>query len=278
MTDDPRSRSTKQGLILVEFAHGALAPDGPYFERYTDYTSDVVDEHGIRWKSVPEMLIELAENTGVFEEGPTKIQTVRKDTFLDRISNGQPHAKTHVMILERTLATPYRKQQARFMGLIETTRRNVAGVEDAIEINCRTDKDLEMNRSMGTMATEFCDNRFGDGVCGVPLTLDTGTVIQVQGHRLRIVGLNPAPRQHWYVGGYVEHRGLRIKIKSNAQGGDYFLLVRPVPVWWKDQQVTVVNGCRKTIFACREYENESQFKGIGIGMPTHNPNFEQPTA
>lgn len=274
---DPRTKPSKTAQHLITLTWGKSDPDGPFVERYTDYTSDVVSG-GHSFVSIPECEIEVPEMTGVFEESPLSITARAATELLKRLSNGEPFARVEVEVFERYVAPDGSESvQAAFIGRLDHTVRNKDGKAAIVELVARTWKDSDLLVPFGLFANSDCGHALGDDNCGVVVTVSVGTVVKIDSMRVDIAGLPPAPWEHFYFNGFLERQGLRLRIRQTSLGATRFLLSKPAPSDWLNQQVRVTNGCRKKVWSCRDYENESEFGGYGAGIPNYHPAYEQPT-
>lgn len=275
--------STKETYQLVDFVHAGGAA------YYTDWTSDVPFGANL-YISTPDMEVKLPVNDGMFGENECRVAVPlvtgnsANDTFADRISNGQPHAKTDCTVrevLRPTTPGPSQNVNTLFVGAVHISASNHRGRQDKVMIRCLPIKARVATVSMGIPCYHLCGNNLGDASCKVVLsgakaapavidsidgrevTIDTNATIEAQADR-------------FYHRGFIKFENLFIGIQDWRSATPLvFNLVRQPPAHWTGATVTVVAGCDKSIETCRaRYGNEGNFLGLGYAMPSYHPNFE----
>lgn len=78
----------------------------------------------------------------------------------------------------------------------------------------------------------------------------------------------------WWLRSFLEKDGLRITIQQWKTGTGLFVLNRIPPESWANTRVELVPDCPKTLEQCQLRGNESNFGGLGIGIPAYNPTLE----
>jgi hypothetical protein len=276
--------ATKETYQLVDFVHGGGAA------YYTDWTSDVF-YGGNLYISTPDMEVKLPINDGLFGENECKVAIPlvsgdsTNDTFAERISNGQPHAPVVCIvreILKSTLAGPSQTVNSVFSGRVHITAKNHRGRSDKILLRCRPIKAQLATISVGIPCHHLCANGLGDVSCKVDMGISNRTVAAVisviDGREVTLSanGIIEAAANRFFHRGYIEFEDLFIGIQEwrSAEPLKFFMVEQP-PAHWAGQVVSVVAGCDKSIDTCRgRFANEANFLGLGISMPSYDPNIE----
>ncbi len=287
---------SKETYQLVSFIHAG----GTAF--YTDWTSDV-PFGGEIYISTPEMEVKLPVNDGLFGEKVCNISVPRvtgdadNDLFADRISNGQPHATVDVIVREIIKPTgpgPSQNINKPFIGEIQTVRKNPAGNQNKIKIDCLPVKAQLAEIALGIQATIGCANTLGDAGCKVDLLDDNRTVsvvvASIDGLELTIEShaTVEAKPDRFFHRGFVEFEGLNLTVRDWVDSAPLKLqLVKQAPAHWAGQTITLIAGCDQSVAVCRSrflppggapsgtQGNESNFQGAGIAMPPYHPVFEE---
>lgn len=91
--------------------------------------------------------------------------------------------------------------------------------------------------------------------------------------------LTRMPR-NWWVGGFLEKDGVRIRIqewKWNEdlnQGTNIFVLNRVPPEDWEGALLLLTPDCLRSLEACNQRNQGNVFGGLGYGIPAFNPTLE----
>lgn len=289
---------TEESYMTVEFSYGSPIK----FARYTDRVTDV---QGGDFTAKPEMKITLPDNTGVFDQKVLRVVLPLVtadvvDTFLDRLSDGLPHAPIAVIV--REIIKPLLGSEAAdildvFRGSVTRSVRNYQGRADTIAIEASPAR-ARLKASMGMPCNHHCTfNMFGrgcstgDGLGGAepdgtpasgPQRGDELALVVISAINGKEVTATPPAKsddRHWHRG-YMEFDGLRIGIRDfdASVATDKFQLVNRPPATWSGEQVVLVPGCDKTIEICRtRWANEEHFGGFGYAIPPYNPLVESPS-
>ena len=251
---------------------------------YTDWTVDIQHTDGNEYVSVPTMAVKLPRNDGLFTEEDVRVDlplSADTDDFTYRYSTTEPWPEVEVTIteivkdLEGAASTD---TKIRFAGLCHVTRRNPEGVKGRVLINCITVKSLMAEASLGFQCTHHCGNRWGDKFCQIDTALHTftATISSIAVAQLAMSGMPGGHNDRYFQRGTVAYQGLTIRIHDwRSATLNTILLTEQPPASWAGKVVIVKAGCGKTIEECREeWNNESQFKGLGFKMPPYDPRFE----
>lgn len=265
----PLEKPTKSSFLFIEFRTGN--PLVPTIHRYCDRSRDTVFED-VTFKSVPPIECKIGKKTGTLEEPTTTIEMPR-DAFMDRLSNGQPHAPVKIRIREAIEEDGVLDVVHLFNGRLMRTIRNARGKANLVRIEARTFKQKDLDGLAGIPIHGKCWATFAERGCfipgGITPLLQTGTMTEIDGLAVTITGLT-APRQRYFDQGWVELDGLRIGIRD-YDSGDTFSLRRQPPSDWQGSIVTVAPGCDQRVETCRLWDNEDHFGGIGKKMQARNP-------
>jgi len=242
--------------------------------------------------------------------------------FSDRISDGYKHQRVDVTIKE-ILSSPRPQNSALgskletrspiqswlFNGVIEKAERNPNGRSNIIELSIVDSRIFLSNYRLGKQSNTQCQNEFLGNGCYIDpddsSTVDWpyigfATITSIVGNLISFqeptAGTGPpaitTPQffsTHWWIDGFVEIDGLRIKISDmpldqNGFALQQFLLREPPPPSWNGRQFKAYKGCGKTRSECQLWTgmenqngNEINFDGYGWPMKDYNPLFESST-
>lgn len=292
--------ASKEAYALVEFRFGD--PASPSFYRLTTRRSPVVADglwippaSGVTYASEPWLEVGDIERTGVLEESPTKLLMRTALSFVDRLTNGEPHSRVDVTIAEVTKSpvTGSPEQRITYRGKVAATRRDHDDKKPGVaEVSLTSFKD-ELETALGGMVSAQCIFAFGGPGCfkDLPAYKKTGTVSGYLGKLLTVGSMTAPPSpggtppndggtipsQAYYRSGFVERDGLALRIRDAgtfAAGFNYFNLAEEPPVDWIGQVVIVTPGCTGLLQRCKEWLNEGNFGGFGLKTPAYQPLFE----
>lgn len=275
----------KKAAFLVEFLHGAGfgTPD-----RYTDAIGGLV-VGGNSYTGVPTLDLKYGEDVGGTGPKPhtIKIEYNANDSFLYNISSGEPHSEIRVNVYEHwdDGASPETYRTA--IRTVSRVRLNPDGETQILEIDLVHALARLADLSSGIVAIEKCPLTFLGGICqkstsGTRFESGLGTITAVGHKSLTLSSIptvpTPKPDNPW-VRGFVEVDGLRLLIRKWDSGTPLVIHThKAVPERWDGASVTrMQTGCGKQVTACRAWDNEERFLGVGRSMPAADPNTEIPT-
>lgn len=279
MTDNiALTSSEKLSIMLVDFRYGDKR--APHYKRYTDSPTPYILPDGELYESRPSMDISLGKRSVTLEEGDCEIKMSIEengviDSFLNRLTNGDPHSEVKVRVHELVKTLGYQSKLTQFVGKIGWTTRNAGSHRNRILLRCYTWKselDIALGMSVGTR----CNWNFGDQNCqfDVESRKEDGTITSIVGNRVVIDGISTSHTGEYWNKGYVEQDGLRIGIKT-WRSGTTFVLNQIPPEDWLNTAVRVAPGCDKTYRVClHRWNNNSRFQAMGKRQPPHHPVFE----
>jgi len=266
------------------------AADGVLLASFTDRDSDEVFE-GVTYTSEPSMEVALAENDGMLSsDTPTKITlpaapiaaSVAFQTFLDRISSGQPYQTVEVNIAEIT------KGDGGTVSALKTFRGECAFLDvnskddkDILVFEVLTDKQKLQPIKLGMPAEQQCVNALGDVRCKLDLSPFTYnvTISDIDSKVVTVSGIPDGLVDRLFMAGFLEFETLRIRIHNwrNEVEGDktkLFMQERP-PSHWDGEVVVLKAGCDKSKETCEgTFNNLDEFNGWGYAMPDYHPVYE----
>lgn len=272
---------------VVKFNHAA---DGVLLAAFTDRDSDEVFE-GVTYTSEPSMEVALAENDGMLSsDTPTKVTLpasplaagATAQTFLDRISSGQPYQTVEVNVAEITTGDGGTTSALKtFRGECAFLDVNSKENKDILVFEVLTDKQKLQPIKMGLPAEVQCINALGDARCQVNLSAFRYnlTITDIDNKVVTATGLPDGLTDRLFMGGFFEFETLRIRIHNwrNEVEGDktiFYMQERP-PTHWDSEVIVCTAGCDKSIETCRAvYSNEDEFNGWGYAMPEYHPVYE----
>jgi len=287
--------TAKEAYALVEFRFGSQT--SPSFYRLTTKRVDVVADGlwippaaGVTYASEPRLEIGKIERTGTLEETPTKLLARTALSFIDRLTNGEPHSRVDVTIAEvtRSPVSGSPEQRVVFRGKVATTKRDHDPKKPGVaELSLTTFKD-ELETPLGGMVSAQCIFAFGGAGCFKDLTLykQTRTLNSYLGKFVTVSGTTAGPlpggsppddggtipNVAYWRNGFVERDGLALRIRSSGASG--FELEEEPPADWVGQSVVLTPGCTQLIQRCKEWGQEGNFGGFGIKTPAYQPMFE----
>lgn len=259
--------------LLITFEWGAAS-----IARYARWSSDV-DVDGDTYTSESSLKIESDKAMGgTVEDNPITLQMRYTLDPLTTLVLPYRHSKTTVTIAEVVPGdeTTYR---IRFKGQVRRVTVKPGGVAGIARIELAGPK-ASLAVLAGMKALTTCQWAFGSCECGYPVADadETGTVsaLLVDGYPNRLTITpdgSPDLSNERYNRGQIIVDGLALNIRKSFEDGT-FDLRDAVPPYWADQTCIMRIGCDKTIEACRFWDRESQFSGIGYAMPARHPLIE----
>ena len=290
-------QAQKGSYVLVKFSYVDTAGTATH-HRYTDWSSDVESDEMLggftTWTFVsnPQMTVSPVKIVGTLEEQEFSIE-MTQDTFLERLSDGTPHAPTYVKVFEIIDSDDAASvtQTMLFRGRVSATKRNFGGKSERVLVECTTWR-TRLTAALGMPANHHCVNIFGDnsnetGSAGTQCRIDVsllrsaGTATAISGKRLTVTGVTTpagtANDRYWHRG-WIEYDGTRILVRDYDRlvSTTYFYLQNFPPTYWIGKTVRLVPGCDLTIGTCRDrWSNEDNFNGFGFAIPSRNPTYEK---
>lgn len=272
---DSLSSPSKESFLCVTLQNGD--PSAPVTVYYTNRSEDYGN-----FVAMPELEVDLPPNTSQIQDDTASI-LLASNAFTDRITDGLPTSPTNIRIEEVILPTRVgdaARKLVLFVGKVTSSLRNRNGKANSRGLKARSWRSF-LDVRMGYMVDAQCPLRFngvgcgqGDGPTGLKVT--GGTIASIDGLKITMSGSLTAPTQNHYRSGYVTLDGINIDIREFDSSVDdtVLYLSRQPPAYWIGQSVQVFAGCDKTIDRCRQWANEDNFDGVGYGIPSYNPLFQ----
>jgi len=264
----------KESYLLVTFYHGTNATT---IERYTDWQQSVSSA-----VSTPKMAVRIPENTGTFEEKEMRI-LLPDDPFVTRLANGLQHSPVFVKIVEvtQTLVTGGQNTElVLYRGRLQRSIGNYQGRSKTVGLFFLPAKS-KLQIALGIPCNHHCPwTLFGRGCQLVKSSFDVvGEIDSVDGKIITVTTANVINKlDRYWRRGYATKGGLSVPIREWIDTDPTKVgMARRVPNDWigGSGDIVFTPGCDKTIAVCRTvYNNEEHFAGIGIAIPSYNPNFE----
>ena len=260
-TVDPNSRL----VYLLTFTTN-MEIESQY--RYTSCDRDLTISGVVYTSTYVQM--ELRKQSGLMEDEPVEFIVPTIQPLIDFVNKGS-HAPVHVLIEiidpDDLETSPERVWQGRMTRLLF----NPAGQKDNFQVQVCGPKFYMEDRPLGIACTPNCAWRFGDKNCKFDVAAASQEVVcgSVDGFRISatIIGTLPV---NYLTRGYVSLGGHRILITES--NGDFLTLSKYAPVDWVGKTLTVSPGCDKSLATCRtKWNNERNFCGLGLAMPSENP-------
>lgn len=244
--------------------------------------------------------------TGGLQEDETKIEL--PVGYLDTELHTGPHARVAVLIYEFVDGDSGDEQVVAFRGEIFRVVANPQDHDGTIALTCYGPKKmLEMSQTCVPASDKCVFKLFGPGCfivhtdTGPPLAttedasegptveteIEAAEITLIDGQYVTVEVAEKTGRGRLWEDGYLEFRGLRLKIMEwddadqTPLGGGLvtttFRLVKKPPTSWTAAILRAVPGCNKSIEKCREsYDNEKQFNGVGYASLAYNPMISSP--
>lgn len=198
-----------------------------------------------------------------------------------------------------------RKMLAR--GMVGRTTARFNRRPDIVAVECYRIKSQMNSVTLGVTTSQRCYWRFGDTRCKYPLAAATAAnalvesvsnqemIVNIDGSSTIGTGLSQIGGGFAaFQSGFAEHEGLRIFVRQHLRqsGQNYVAANGPVttgrhklvlafqpPVHpnysWVGRRIDIVGGCTKNKSACKgKWDNECNFGGFGLLVPTFNPVWE----
>lgn len=268
---ETKSANPYATLLLFEWGDANEA-------RYTRWTSDI-SYGGNTYLSEPSIKIETEKPLGgTVEDNPVTIQMTFARSPLDTLILPYRHAKVEVTVAEIVPGdnTTYR---VRFKGQVHRAVVRPGGVAGIVRLEVAGPK-ASLSVLSGMKALTTCQWAFGSCECGYPVedADETATIsaLNVDGLANRItITPDGAPdlSNDRYARGQIIVDGLALTIRKSFEDGT-FDMRDAIPPYWADQACVLRIGCKKTIEACRFWDRESQFSGVGYALPARHPLIE----
>lgn len=274
----PAESPTVRFKPAVEFSwHTGVAP---FLTRYirADQDYELPDGSGQFWTAVPELELEIeSQHGGVKDAGGTLDIPIDKEPIASMIVNR--HAPVTAKYYEIDLSDVVASPVLRWTGTIAVTKARHRGRAGMVRVELSGTKEEFTGISLGLKTTDRCPALFGQGFCRATVgsTVSTITSISGNGRTLNLDSLandDAGGGNGRYTRGFVEREGLAILILKQVVGSAQLRLSKAPPPDWDGQQITVREGCDKTIPDCEFYGQQSNFLGIGRRMMKYNPLFE----
>ena len=295
----PLDLATKTQITFVDIRHNIPPAPGPIvFELYCDADTDqTIGGFPSPFKATPSMKVKMHEyRGGMSEESPTLV--LPKDTFLDTLSNGEPHVPVSCTIFQVLTGIGVADQTMwLFAGDVALTIRNYQGNDDHVGLKFSTWKQ-ESARSVGFPANPQCLWTFRGFGCVEEDPLNPGTFLSnvtptnfpvganfngvvnsINQNVITIASLGGGggpPADDVLHRGIAQFGGLSIGIRDWDLATPLTIhLERSAPASWLGQTVEFLFGCDKTYLTCENrFANTRQFGGFGMGFRDYNPLFE----
>lgn len=269
------SLSEKDTYTTVKFSF----PEGS--QTYTDWSSDVPGDDGLLYVSTPSMEVKLPINNGILNNDDSAACQIilPRDDFLQVLGGGLPFAPVHVTVREFIRSTtPGARSLALipFQGRLTNSFLTYQGKPGQVALSALPAKS-RLNIPLGVPCDPQCGNTLGDANCKAIPFSDVGSVDAIDGKILTITGLPLIVEDdRLFHRGFVSKGGLNMLIRDwRLAEQTTFYMAKQAPDSWLGGAVTVVGGCDKSIQTCiARFDNEENFKGLGIAIPPYHPILE----
>ena len=278
---------SKRSWVLVRFHYGAEG--SKTVKRFTDKTEDwdiigPLDDSVSTYESVPDMRVDLGARTGGLDEDGVSISMPRTDAFIVRLSNGEPHAPTKVVISEVITDLGATEVYTRFRGEVGQVEANFQGRKERVSIEVENWKTTALNHRAGIQVNQRCERGFGAPGCflgdkvnpqvNIETIKETGTITLVEQDRVTVSGISTNPKDKTFKRGWIRKDGLSIGIRIWKEGSTTFWLREAPPDDWDGTTVEVIPGCDHRYKTCNKvYKNRKRYLALGRMVPGHNPVF-----
>lgn len=276
-----QTKPALQVATLVTLTFGAT----PTVVRYTNWTENIVLGSDT-FLSETTLEVELGQQHGGTEDKPSKLTIASGREPFNRLITGYRHARV-VSKVEEIVPGNSATRRVLHYGSIGFVTRNPNGKPgivraDLIGLKARI---AEVRGSIPMTST--CDHIFNSDislcrVVGADAWKQLGTVSGIHATEKNVVictlpGVSsPAVElaAERFRRGRVTVDGLSLQIKKSREDGS-FEMFGLIPPWWVGANCEVSPGCDGRIESCRLWNNENNFRGLGIKIPARNPVFEE---
>lgn len=282
----------KTGYLMVELA---LQDGLGTVYRFTDYTSDVQDQDGNTYTSLPTLSVILPPSTGTLDKTPAQITAapLSASAVFARAVSFEAWVEVEVTIREAMAsfvsdfggAGPYTFEATLFKGRLTKAVANPGGQEDAIRLEVVPIKG-RMDVELGIVAGPTCPWTFRQSPCGAEALAATQevnvTVASIDG---LVLTVSVAPTPGSPVSGDIYRNGclfnaadgVEIAIESwSSSAGTVFKLRKPPPASWVSASILAKPGCPKASADCTRWNQTANFGGSMIAAPNWHPVNEAP--
>lgn len=271
----------KESFLLVTFNYGE---DQAVQARYTDW-----DEGFPSYFAEPRMEVTVPENTGTVTDDELQIGLPLDAGFVTMLTAPTAFSDTFVKVTEITrplISLGASASKVLFTGKVTRVVRNFQGRSNYAAIFAVPRKG-RLEFPLQPPTTHQCNWQVFKAPCGAAQAafehlaeIDSLDGLVATASSATLSSKSGSDDRYWHRG-FLEKDGLRIYIRDWDGSVDktLFRLAAAPPADWigGEDTVTFVAGCDKTIETCRaRFNQESNFSGIGFGIPPYNPNFESP--
>lgn len=276
--------STAKGSYLYADIAWGEDPDNagqPFLVRITD-TLGGLDGYAL----VPTMELEMPREASGVPQDPARLNIPQGFTDLDAMARGTRYPKATVVVTERLTAPEGQIVDERVIlrGFVRRALLNPKGASGRTMLEVSDELSLTEDATIGLLTNQFCRHTFGKSGCRTANTnlvtlTETATVQSIVGKVVTLTGLAtiPSGRTLYWQRGSIRYAGLSMTIRAwSSATPNVFQLSATPPPNWVGKTVAVQPGCLKTPDNCGEWDNQGRFLGIGLAMPTYQPDYQQP--
>jgi hypothetical protein len=251
-------------LITFEFLGQA--------KRYITFNQEWTDGTAHLFEALPSCEIDFRAQSGAVKDEPIEIRMPAVSPF-DKFVNNESFGYVVCTVEEMEMLTGETTRRTVFKGSVGMISYNDNGKTGVLKLTVKGLKDYFVT-GLGIPAENLCPWSFGGRGCNFDLSSirNTVTVLSVDDRTVQID--SSAHATPYYVKGYATYLGQSLTIRSQPSP-DILVFNAKVPLSWVGQSVVLTPGCNKTKSDCKnKWNNESQFGGCGILIPSFNPLFE----
>lgn len=184
----------------------------------------------------------------------------------DRLAQGYPSAAINITLLEVILDFDSSEENYLFRGTLAEIEKADPHTITMIFMSYITNAD----RTLGIVFSADCPWTFGGSTTckfDIESVKVSATVSAIDRNKITLSSNLTAPRKHYWAKGFIKKDGIQIPIKFWVDYEPNVLVCSTwVPQDWVNEIITVYPGCSKTVNACREWNNEDRFGGIGAHL------------
>lgn len=258
-------------LLRIEYGQ-----DFGRIERYARFDKNI-NVNGFVWKGVPDLEIEFPPMEGSADSKDFLIKAPSRYAPFASLATGEPHSEINILVAESSASagggSPSYTEL--YYGNVISVTRVPEDQGSSIELKVASLKS-QLETPLGIVTGTSCPWTFGDRSCLLNIIglKDIG-IAQNSGSRFLVVSDIAITTEGYWARGYAEWDGLSILIREQP-AGNTMILAEACPQDWAGKEITLTPGCKKTITACRTWNNEEHFAGIGLAMPSYDPRFDKP--
>lgn len=280
----PLQSAAKSDTYVVSLRYGDPTD---YQFKFFSTQSTPLSLAGNKYVGVPKMSGSLPESTGLFGEEKCAIELpTDTDAFLAALVSGYPASLVRMTVARLIGASPSLNTEESnslayvYAGDLDEAIANPSGRPNRVRlVGLSPLASRSMSQTVAIVSTQSCSHNLGGVGCYIDLASRFSNLVieSVDGRSVTTVGNPPVPWPDYFLEGYVDYEGIRVKILG-WNGGREFLMSRYINPDWVGKTVKFFPGCQKTPENCVLWANLLNGGFYGFAIPSYNPLFELPSS